>query len=133
MAEFTCLLVDDDTDDHELFEDQIKKISNSFHYVKAFNGKDAIEKLLNHAYKPDIIFLDLNMPLMDGKQFLKELKSRENLKDIPVVILSTSSSQQSKNEMLELGAIEFMSKPYKLADWESGLKQIFKRLFPGIN
>jgi CheY-like chemotaxis protein len=117
----TLMLIDDDDDDREVFISVLEGIDQAAVCVTAINGKDALQKL-NDGFKPELIFLDLNMPLMNGKQFLKKIKTVEELKDIPVIVLSTSSDAESILETKQLGARDFITKPDKFAIWETILK-----------
>ena len=125
MAEYkTLLLVDDDIEDQEIFLSVIEKVSPSIECQTAINGAEALQLLLSKKVHPDVIFLDLNMPLMNGKQFLTEIKKHEGFREIPVIILSTSSDKQTIHETRQLGAYHFITKPDKFSIWESTLKTI---------
>jgi CheY-like chemotaxis protein len=118
------MLVDDDEDDREIFLSVVKSILPGANYTIASNGEDALQKLnLNHLV-PHLIFLDLNMPLMNGKQFLMEIKKHENLNSIPVVILSTSSDQNTIKDAMDLGARDFVTKPERYSGWEQAIKSV---------
>lgn len=115
--EKTYLIVDDDPDDSDSFCEAIKGIDTSSQCLTAMNGEDALRKLRNETIPlPDLIFLDLNMPRMGGRQCLVELKKDEALKDIPVIIYSTASTQDYINETLKLGAVYFLVKPTDLKE-----------------
>ncbi|RYD57665.1 MAG: response regulator [Sphingobacteriales bacterium] len=108
----TLFLVDDDRDEHELFEDALRDVDGAIELITAKNGAEAFEKLrATDVNTPDIIFLDLNMPKMDGKQFLREIKAKKEFEDIPVYVYTTSSNVQEKLEVLALGAANFITKP----------------------
>jgi CheY-like chemotaxis protein len=104
--------VDDDNDDLEIFREALREVNASFQCITARNGLEALE-LLNGKLLilPDYIFLDINMPFMDGRQCLLEIKKQENLKDIPVVMYSTTSHAHEIKDYLQLGAREFVIKP----------------------
>lgn len=120
----TILLIDDDADDREIFADSLLSLHKGAHFEEAKNGLEAFEKLNSVGFKkPDLIFLDLNMPVMDGKQFLILIKQDENLKDIPVIIYSTSSSAEDKAFALENKAVLFMTKHYSMTQLQKDLKQ----------
>lgn len=103
------MIVDDD--DIDFFRQAIRKIDPGHSCMTASNGEDALDKLQKETGKlPDFIFLDLNMPRMDGKTCLRELKKQENLKDIPIIIYTTSAHQQEQEETLKLGAAHFLTK-----------------------
>jgi CheY-like chemotaxis protein len=118
------MLVDDDEDDREIFLSVIQNILPEASYTIATNGEDALEKLNDSPVDPHLIFLDLNMPLMNGKQFLMAIKKNGKLNSIPVVILSTSSDQATIKETMGLGARFFVTKPDKYSAWEHALKNI---------
>jgi len=118
------MLIDDDEDDREIFISVIESIAPAISCSIAINGKDALDTLGALNFLPDMIFLDLNMPLMDGKQFLKEIKQRTMLKDIPIVVLSTSSDKETVHLIRTLGAQDFITKPDKYSDWEEVLKKL---------
>lgn len=78
-------------------------------------AKDALELLKSYKiYRPDFIFLDLNMPRVNGKQFLIELKKKKDLAHIPVIIYTSSKWDKDKMETRDLGAVHFITKPDKL-------------------
>lgn len=109
----SVLLIDDDIDDRMIFGEVLKELAPDIIYHEAINGEDALLKL-NDDIVPDLIFVDLNMPRIDGKQFLAELQQQEHLKHIPVVIYTTSSHESDKKETRELGASYFLTKPNSL-------------------
>jgi CheY-like chemotaxis protein len=120
----TVFLIDDDADDREIFAESLKSLDISVRFEEAKNGSDAFEKLNAADFKkPDLIFLDLNMPVMDGKQFLILIKQDENFKDIPVIIYSTSSNAQDKTFALEHKAVLFMTKHYSISQLQKEIKQ----------
>lgn len=104
-------LVDDDLDDQELFLLALEKIDVSFSCTVASNGSEAYNKLLAKQVAPKVIFLDLNMPLMNGKEFLTKIKSEERFSNIPVFVFTTSSNPRTRNEVKQLGARDLITKP----------------------
>jgi CheY-like chemotaxis protein len=105
-----CLLVDDDVDDQELFISALKQVNASVECVIAKDGTEAIKLLTVPSSRlPEIIFMDLNMPKMSGKECLQVIKSYPTLKDIPVI--TTSSYPPDREESLAIGAREFITKP----------------------
>jgi CheY-like chemotaxis protein len=105
------LLIDDDEDDQEIFMSATSSISQEIRCVAISDATKALHGLSAQELDPDIIFLDLNMPVMNGQQFLTEIKKREKLKDIPVIIFSTSSQPRTIEAMKRLGAHDFITKP----------------------
>lgn len=104
------LTVDDDVEDYEFFCEAIKEIDSSIVILKASNGHEALEILDSQILKPDYIFLDINMPLMDGKVCLQEIKKNERFKDIPVIMYSTSNNKAEIRQYKMMGA-NFLVKP----------------------
>jgi len=105
-------LADDDHDDAELFSDALSRVDPTiiFHHVD--NGTGVFEFLSNKAaQKPDLIFLDLNMPKMSGWQCLAQLKNNPAYKDIPVIMYTTSSHYRDTEIALDLGAHGLVTKP----------------------
>jgi CheY-like chemotaxis protein len=110
----TFFIVDDDMDDQELFIEAVNEVDNSIVCVSASNCEEALDLLKNKKMAmPDVIFLDLNMPRLNGKQCLAELKKHAHLRDIPVIIYSTSSERRDIEETTRLGASHFLTKPNK--------------------
>jgi CheY-like chemotaxis protein len=107
------LLIDDDTDDREMFCEAIESIAPDFICCTAPNGKKALIELKNtNSALPDLIFLDVNMPIMNGWQRLSALKEQESFKAIPVIMYSTSSNPEDfQNAYKGPGPIIFFSKP----------------------
>lgn len=118
------MLVDDDEDDRDFFLSVLESIEGAPKCETAPNGLSALQQLHKEGDLPGIIFLDLNMPVMNGKQFLAEAKKHKPLKDIPVIILSTSSDQTTMADTANLGAAGFITKPNKLSLLEARLREI---------
>ncbi|MFH1718553.1 MAG: response regulator [Planctomycetota bacterium] len=105
------LLVEDDTVDVMTVRRALKDLQIVSQLVPAGDGEEALKYLRgNDNAKPRIILLDLNMPKMNGTEFLRIVKADETLKNIPVVVLTTSSSEQDIVRSFELGAAGYMVK-----------------------
>jgi len=105
------LLVDDDAIDRELFIDAINLVGKSYNVIEAENGEKAID-YLNAAHKlPQLVILDLNMPVKDGRATLHEIKTHKFFRSIPVCIMSTSSAPFDISHAYENGANLFLVKP----------------------
>ncbi len=110
-------LVDDDPDDTSLFRETLEETAPSIKLQTAVNGEDALQKLLSGLpSRPDLIFLDLNMPRMDGKQCLGMLRDHPDLSKIPVIMYTTSSQSRDIEEAMMMGAICFITKPSNVSD-----------------
>lgn len=113
------LIADDDAEDRMLILDALKEshLKNNIQYVE--NGEELIQYLQNkgkysdeNKYPiPGIILLDLNMPKKDGREALKEIKSNDKLKNIPIIILTTSKAEEDVLKTYNLGANSFITKP----------------------
>jgi CheY-like chemotaxis protein len=124
----TCFIIDDDEDDREIFCAVMEGVASPCICVTAGNGQVALEMLNDGKVSPDIIFLDLNMPLMGGRQFLQEINRLKILEDIPIVVLTTSADATTKAALLESGAKAFITKPDKFSEWERVLIQVKENL-----
>ena len=120
-----CLLVDDDPDDQEVFLTALGDVSPTALCLIAPDGDRALELLHNKETIPDYIFLDLNMPRMNGFEFLTAIKKSKVLKDIPVIVYSTTSQQTQMEKAKKLGATEFFTKTYKYNELCLLLKKYF--------
>ena len=106
------LLADDDEDDAMLFREALKDIDPEIICYYALDGREAIHKLDKEEFEiPHIIFLDVNMPGMDGWLCLTRLKEDRRFNHIPVIMYSTSSYKKDADKALELGALCFFTKP----------------------
>ncbi len=105
------LLIEDDNVDVMTVERVFRDLKIANQLVSTSNGEQALEYLrTNGNKKPCVILLDLNMPKMNGTEFLKIVKTDEALQKIPVVVLTTSSQQQDVVESFKLGAAGYMVK-----------------------
>jgi CheY-like chemotaxis protein len=115
----TILMADDDVDDRDLTRDAMARnhLKGELRWVE--NGEELLD-YLNHrgrfsapgaSPRPGLILLDLNMPRMDGREALREIKSHPELRRIPIIILSTSSADEDVLKSYELGANCFITKP----------------------
>jgi two-component system, response regulator len=113
---FVIVVADDDLDDQELMKKGLKDCKVQVEINAVYNGLELMdfllkkEKFKNISGTPDLILLDLNMPLMDGFEVLKEIKKYPNLKKIPLYVITTSRSKADKEKAVELGADGFYSK-----------------------
>jgi len=106
------LLIDDDRDDAELFKEALFEINSSIVFEHYEDSKAGLKLLLEKQTDlPDLIFLDINMPIVSGWQCLTEFKKTEHLKHIPVILFTTSSQTKEKEIADELGAEGFITKP----------------------
>jgi chemotaxis family two-component system response regulator Rcp1 len=123
------LLVEDSPTDAMLAKEALEysKVNNNLHIVT--DGVEALAYLLKQgkyadAPRPDLIFLDLNLPKKDGRQVLSEIKSSEELKRIPVVVLTTSSDEKDIFESYGLHANCYIVKPVDFEKFAKVVKDI---------
>jgi len=122
------LYVDDDAEDKEFFVEALKEIDDSIHCNTASNGLEALDYLTQKQELPSCIFLDINMPLMDGKTCLAEIKKEARLIGIPVIMYSTTSDTNQIRECYKLGAFDFLIKPNTLQKLSEDLTSIFAQM-----
>jgi CheY-like chemotaxis protein len=117
---------DDDADDRSLFCEALQVINPSIMLATANDGEEAITLLHQQPEKPDLIFLDINMPKMDGRETLIEIRRSKHLKDVPVVIYSTHIDSAQVNLFNQLGVFEFLTKPNTFEALHKLLTQVLK-------
>ncbi len=110
------LLIDDDEEDQEIFLSAVTQVSGHVQCIVVTHAAKALQKLSSKEIMADVIFLDLNMPLMNGQEFLFEIKKNPELKHIPVIIFTTSSHAETILVAKKLGAADFITKPEKYDD-----------------
>jgi CheY-like chemotaxis protein len=111
MAVQRILMIDDDEDDQQIFCMAVARISPDADCICLNGAEVAIEQLKAKTVRPELIFLDLNMPIMNGHDFLALAQTDEDLKSIPVIILSTSSDPHTIESCKQKGAMDFVVKP----------------------
>lgn len=108
----TIVLADDDADDCILFEDALREVCSDSHLTTASDGVKLMAFLDETVPPPpDVIFLDLNMPRKNGFECLDEIKKTPKLKDIPVIIFSTTVQPEAINKTYQKGAHHYVCKP----------------------
>jgi CheY-like chemotaxis protein len=122
-ASVVILMADDDADDRELTRDAMaeSRLANELHFVE--DGVELMDYLHHRgayglpgkAPRPGVILLDLNMPRKDGREALREIKAHPDLRNIPVVVLTTSKAEEDIARSYDLGANSFISKPVTFA------------------
>lgn len=102
------LVVDDSKLMHKMYEVMLRQ----YDLVHAYDGRDALESLGEHS-DTDLIFLDINMPTMNGLEFLEAVKRDPTMAEIPVVIISTEGKEEDTQRGLEAGAVAYIRKPFQ--------------------
>lgn len=118
MKSLHILLCDDDDDDRYLFQKALKKHDPSARLSLVCDGEELMETLKKARDLPDIIFLDLNMPRKNGFECLEEIKKNVLLKNIPVIIMSTTCQEEAILKAYEAGANLFITKPVTFPELE---------------
>ena|SRR5436190_21619909 len=122
------LIADDDDDDRVLASTAFREIDITLIVDFARDGQELMDKLCGDLKRklrlPDLLLLDLNMPKKDGRTALKEIKSRADLRDLNVIIFSTSTSEEDKTFTLGLGARDYIVKP---SDYNK-LMEVFRHI-----
>ncbi len=124
QKKLTILLIEDDQIEVMKFNRILSKIDSKHRVIEANNGEEALNILENKDDLPNLILLDLNMPKINGIEFLKILKNDEILKYLPTVVLTTSNNQKDMLECYKIGIAGYMVKPLKYEDYQSKLIKV---------
>jgi len=130
LAPLVILLVEDDLADQKLIKISLRneKIANDLYTVQTGEeGLDFLHRRENYSDgtpQPDLILLDLNMPGMGGKEFLRQIKADEKLKQLPVVILTTSEAEKDIIDSYKLQASGYVHKPVTLEEFKEAMKKL---------
>ncbi|MDO5986672.1 response regulator [Flavivirga amylovorans] len=118
------LLIEDDMIEIMKLNRVVKSLDLKHDIVEAHNGEEAL-KILEKKYElPHIILLDLNMPKINGLEFLSILKKDEDLRHIPAIILTTSNNQKDLLECYKLGIAGYVLKPLKYEDYVTKIENL---------
>jgi response regulator RpfG family c-di-GMP phosphodiesterase len=121
----TLFLVDDDADDLDFFQEAIKQIDPYIRLISTSDSCLLLQELKRGQLPvPDLFFLDLNMPRVDGKMLLREIKSIPLYTSVPVIIYSTSIHPRDVHDACSLGAVYFFSKPSSFSELVTRLNEI---------
>jgi CheY-like chemotaxis protein len=128
-SRYTILYIDDDQDDLLIISQAFQKYSDHFTVIHAYHGNEGLEilaKMNEEGHLPCLVILDLNMPVMDGKQTLSEIRKHEDYKSIPIILFSTSGVKQDKEFVENLNA-DFVTKPIHFSDMENIVKEFVQK------
>jgi len=129
MKNLKICLVDDDKDDREIFKDAFNELGTGDDLMTFNNGLEVLEYLEKIEHVPDIIFLDLNMPIMGGLETLQIIRKNYRYKSLSVAIYSTSSSEKDIEETLVAGANVYITKPSNFQCLKDAISKIMKMQF----
>ena len=119
------LIIDDDPQNCELFYKAVREVGSDFQCARAADGKEGLSLLQNDPIKlRDFIFLDINMPAMNGKECLMQIKQHDKLRSIPVIMYSTTSNANEIGSYRKLGAHDFLIKPHNFNRLVEALRSI---------
>ena len=107
---FNVLLADDDSDDCYFFKEALKEFPQPTNLVVVNDGEQLMQLLNEVNELPGVLFLDLNMPRMNGVQFLTQIKKNRKLSVVPTIIYTTSGRPEDREETQRLGAAHFLTK-----------------------
>ena len=134
LKPLNILLADDDTDDCIFFKEAVEELLLSTHLTAVNDGEQLMQHLnnvvrtQNFASLPDVLFLDLNMPRKNGFECLSEIKLNQKLKQLPVIIFSTSFEQEVVNLLYQNGAQYFIRKPSEFSQFKKIIHQTITTL-----
>ena len=132
LSQLNLLFIDDDADDGDVIKEHLLHINPTINFTQVFDGWDAMMYLQKSVTEtlPQLIVLDINMRIINGFEFLKVIKGEERFKNIPVIVYSTSARKEHKNLSLELGAMDFYTKPDTTIGVEDIAKIFVQKLAP---
>lgn len=122
----SILYVDDDLEDIEIFQDAVRTVDPSVQYIAAQSGKDLFELLNQEGVLPDHIVLDINMPGMDGKSCLQEIRKNRKFDRINVIVYSTNSFPKDIEQIKAMGA-SFIRKANSFNDLCSIVRNLIRK------
>ena len=123
MAKGKILIVEDDRDIVEMVEYNLRK--EGYTTVSALNGEDGVK--LAGSEQPDLIILDIMLPVLDGFEVCRALKNEDKTSQIPIIILSAKSQETDKVVGLELGADDYVTKPFSPRELIARIRAILRR------
>lgn len=132
---FLIAITDDDLDDHDLVKMALKETEIPFEVASLYNGLQLMDLLLRReGYQevhivPDLILLDINMPMLDGFGVLEQMRAHQSLSRIPVYVISTTRNPAHVEKALSLGAKGFYSKPGSFPELKHIITQVCSDCF----
>lgn len=122
-------VIDDDQDDQEIFTIAVEKVDRDITCTFANDGVHALERVhSDRSFQPECIFLDVNMPRMNGIECLEKLRTFDHLKHVPIYMCSTSSDSKIIQKIKDLGARDFIIKPSTIEEFATVLRVVNQTL-----
>lgn len=116
------LLADDEEDIKTIVQMFLE--TNGYEVITAFDGLDAADKAIE--FMPDLILMDIMMPVMDGIEVTRKLKSQEKTKGIPIIMLTAAAQSAMVNKAMQAGAADYLSKPFEPERLQQAIDAILK-------
>lgn len=126
---YTILYVDDDIDDLQLISDAFEKYTDHLRVIHASNGREGLrtlDKMCKETSLPCLVIIDINMPVMDGKEMLEKIRTQPQYRGLPVIIFSTSQSERDRKFAENFDA-QFISKPSRYDELKSLVDQFVNK------
>ena len=127
---YTVLIIDDEPDDIELATIALNEARPDIDVKTALGGTTALALLRNGGRRPDLILLDMKMPGMNGIEVLREIRADDRLKEIPVVVVTSSPLKSDRARAIAAGASGYIQKPMSLDQFIQDLESILHRWLP---
>jgi len=121
---YNIFYTDDDADDQEVFREVVADINEDIYIFTQSNGEELMEMLRNPPPNAHILFLDLNMPVMNGYEVLEKIRKSDKFKDLPVIVFSTSNDLDAINTTKKLGATLYVHKPGSYNEMKATLRYL---------
>ncbi|WP_207492386.1 response regulator [Aridibaculum aurantiacum] len=118
------LLIEDDVDDVDLLKEALDENSIDYQIEVIMEGDKVSNHIQDSTHLPGIIVMDLNLPKADGKEVLQVLKSNGPFSDVPVIVLTTSSSKEDIDYCYKMGVNKFITKPATIEGWNETISKI---------
>ncbi|MBU3025229.1 response regulator [Zobellia galactanivorans] len=129
---FHIFLTDDDLEDRQFFEQAINELDIDLVFKSFDNGVELMENLHSDAKLPDFIFLDLNMPLMNGEECLNDIREESKFSEIPVIIYSTFIDEDKIKKLRKNGASIILKKPNSFLQLKTAIESCINNLVPTL-
>jgi DNA-binding NarL/FixJ family response regulator len=126
QGEKHIILAEDDEDDSAFFEEALRTITQAPEFIRAKDGVELTGLLEKMPEKPYLIFLDLNMPRKNGTQCLHEIRQNKEFSKVPVIVLSTTSTEEIINSVYSSGANLYIQKPSDFRVWIKAIQKVLE-------
>ena len=117
------LLIDDDDIQLQTVEFFLK---DEYEIYKALSGDEALQYLNNNEFIPSLIMLDILMPKMDGWEVFSRIRAIDKFKNVPIAFLTSAEGEKERKRARQLGAVDYITKPYNMTELRSRIKDILK-------